>query len=356
MDPYISFVIPVYKVEDDFIRECIKSLIDIKSKDVEFIFVDDGTPDNAGNICDEYAQIDKRIRVIHKRNEGVSVARNIGIDEAKGEFISFVDSDDWIESDKMDSIIREVKRSDYDLFIYGQYINTKNKEIRISPFSENKLFSNENEMLELKKMVFIREYGSLKTDVNSGVVCNAADKIIKKRILIENGIRFDPSLQLGEDSIMNLQLIFCCNNALYINICAYHYRMRQSSVCHKLRDLGYGEEIKAFAAAAEHVLADYHADEILTRSLYYRCFTLIFEQFDRAYLSCAGSIHNKIKAFKNEINGYPLARAISIIRVRDFDNKDKIKAILLKLRLYGLFFAIKYMQRRISGDKRKVYY
>ena len=96
--PKVSIIVPVYKVEK-YLRKCIDSIINQTLKDIEIILVDDGSPDNCGKICDEYAAKDTRIKVIHKENGGLSSARNAGMEVAEGEYIGFVDSDDWIESD-----------------------------------------------------------------------------------------------------------------------------------------------------------------------------------------------------------------------------------------------------------------
>lgn len=94
--PKVSVIIPVYNVEK-YLIECLKSIVNQSYKNLEIILVDDGSPDNSGKICDEYATCDTRIKVIHKENGGVSCARNVGLDLASGEYICFVDPDDWLE-------------------------------------------------------------------------------------------------------------------------------------------------------------------------------------------------------------------------------------------------------------------
>lgn len=96
MEPLVSIIVPIYKIEK-YLRQCIDSLVAQTYRNIEIILVDDGSPDNCGKICDEYAGKDSRIKVIHKKNEGLSVARNTGIDIAKGDYLMFVDSDDWVE-------------------------------------------------------------------------------------------------------------------------------------------------------------------------------------------------------------------------------------------------------------------
>ena len=112
--PFFSIIVPVYKVEK-YIRECIESILYQTFSDWELILVDDGTPDNSGRICDEYAAKDSRIHVYHKDNRGVSSARNLGLDNAHGEWVTFVDSDDRLELNALSSISDCLKKNDADL-------------------------------------------------------------------------------------------------------------------------------------------------------------------------------------------------------------------------------------------------
>ena len=112
--PKVSIIVPVYKVEK-YLRKCIDSIINQTLKDIEIILVDDGSPDNCGKICDEYAAKDTRIKVIHKENGGLSSARNAGMEVAEGEYIGFVDSDDWIESDMYMTLWQKAKDINADL-------------------------------------------------------------------------------------------------------------------------------------------------------------------------------------------------------------------------------------------------
>lgn len=93
--PLLSIIVPIYKVEE-FLEECVESILKQEFKDYELILVDDGSPDNCGKICDNYAELDNRIKVIHKKNGGLSSARNAGKEVAKGKYLSFIDSDDFI--------------------------------------------------------------------------------------------------------------------------------------------------------------------------------------------------------------------------------------------------------------------
>lgn len=107
--PLISIIVPIYKVER-YIHRCIESLTHQDITNIEIILVEDGSPDNCGIICDEYKEKDSRIRVIHQSNGGLSAARNSGIDIAKGDYLMFVDSDDWVDSDFCSYAYQKSKR------------------------------------------------------------------------------------------------------------------------------------------------------------------------------------------------------------------------------------------------------
>ena len=123
--PKVSIIVPVYKVEK-YLRKCIDSIINQTLKDIEIILVDDGSPDNCGKICDEYAAKDTRIKVIHKENGGLSSARNAGMEVAEGEYIGFVDSDDWIETDYVGELLFCLIQSESDMAICS--IRHENKD------------------------------------------------------------------------------------------------------------------------------------------------------------------------------------------------------------------------------------
>lgn len=126
--PLISIIIPVYKVEK-YLEKCIKSVLSQTYKNLQIILVDDGSPDNCGNICDDYAKIDNRIEVIHKANGGLSDARNVGLKVARGEYIGFVDSDDYVSNEMFENLYNTLISNDADVSICNFYIVIDNKNI-----------------------------------------------------------------------------------------------------------------------------------------------------------------------------------------------------------------------------------
>ena len=136
--PLISIIVPVYNVEK-YIDKCISSILQQTYPRIELLLIDDGSPDKSGIICDMYAQKDNRVRVFHKPNAGVSAARNTGINNAKGEFITFVDSDDWLEPDCIRRSLNIINKNELDLLQFSSKRrhtiskNRRNTNIKCEP-------------------------------------------------------------------------------------------------------------------------------------------------------------------------------------------------------------------------------
>ncbi len=131
----ISVIVPIYSVED-YLPKCIDSILNQSYKNLEIILVDDGSPDNCPRICDEYAKIDSRITVIHKTNGGLSSARNAGIEKATGDFLSFIDSDDWLELDMYHIMVDAIKETGSDIVTCDPYFCCCQNEDRTT-YSQN---------------------------------------------------------------------------------------------------------------------------------------------------------------------------------------------------------------------------
>lgn len=210
----ISVIVPVYKVPEEYLRKCIESILNQSLKELEIILVDDGSPDNCGNICDEYAKKDSRINVIHKENEGVSSARNIGISKARGKYISFVDSDDWIENDFYEKIFEYAIDNDVDIAISGflKEINGKSHEV----------------LKKEKSQIFTRQEAQYRLLDRKIYVWGLWDKIYKNK-LIKGKVFFDKTLDMGEDLDFVWKILKVSEKIGYISLNKYHYVKRKNS-------------------------------------------------------------------------------------------------------------------------------
>ena len=188
--PQISIIIPVYNSEN-YLRECLDSITKQTFTDFEVLLINDGSTDKSGIICDEYAAKDSRFKVFHKENGGVSSARNLGLHNAKGEWITFVDSDDLIEEDALKNFI--LTNSDQiDFFLFGVKKLIDEKEVTFFYFENDQVFS----VLE-----FINKYPLCQ------YFAEPWSKFFKSSIIKINNITFDESLSWGEDSLFNVQYL-----------------------------------------------------------------------------------------------------------------------------------------------------
>ena len=244
--PLISVIIPVYKVEA-YLEKCLNSVINQTYSNLEIIVIDDGSPDNSGNIADLFAKKDSRISVIHKKNEGLSAARNTGISIATGEWISFVDSDDWLELNMYEFLIQAIEEIDIDLIIfkgYRDYDNSKYEEINSF---ENDFFTTDKDIinrLQLATMYFT--YAPFSPSVQ-GYPWN---KLIRTGLIKDNELSFSTNVRANEDIIFNLHLFQHALKVQYCNISLYHYRYNETGITIKYTpdrlnvDLEVYEEMK----------------------------------------------------------------------------------------------------------------
>lgn len=218
-DKLISIIVPIYKVEK-YLKKCIESILKQTYKNIEIILVDDGSPDNCGKICDDYKQMDKRIKVIHKNNGGLSEARNYGIREARGDYLLFVDSDDFIAENICEILINNINKYSADMAICNFYYVFENKKAIKNEMSSKK------DVQVLEKENIIREYF-----LNYSVDLNVAwNKLYKKDIFKgKNAILF-PVGKLHEDTYIMYKIYYNLNRLVRINKPLYYYRQRNDSI------------------------------------------------------------------------------------------------------------------------------
>ena len=207
--PIISIIVPVYKVEK-YLNRCIDSILAQTYADFELILVDDGSPDNSGSICDEYAQKDSRIRVIHKENGGVSTARNAGMKDAKGEWITFIDSDDWVDGTYLEDFHVEQIEESKTLVFQGITFNPTHVKKEYPMFKYETCSFNLADQNEFCKHRVARNG------------CPVA-KLFSKEMLLSNNLFFDGRFTINEDHLFITQCLTVANTIVLSNRNNYHY-------------------------------------------------------------------------------------------------------------------------------------
>ncbi len=282
----VSIIVPVYQVEK-YIEKCLNSLINQTYKNIEIILIDDGSQDRSGEICDEFANRDSRIRVFHKKNEGVSVARNIGIENSNGEYITFVDSDDYVDRNYVEELINSCVNNDSDISFCGVQNENENGEIStITRQIEKKLHGN----AMLKEMFDEKYFVS---------VCWA--KLYKKSVI--GNIRFDSNMRIAEDLKFLYEISKNVNNS-YINTLQpmYHFLQRENSATKVL----FNEDWKKEIDLCEKIILDTREDRDLRKYIIKRYFKvcincLIIELKVRNDINTVKYLMNKMKKFKKDI-------------------------------------------------------
>ena len=223
----ISIIIPVYKVEP-YLRECLDSVINQTYNNLEIILIDDGSPDNCGAICDEYAKMDSRIIVIHKENAGVSAARNDGLKMMTGDWFTFVDSDDWIEPDYCEKFIQFISEYQADIVFLGGVFwknGSNNTEVRRSVKSEF-VYTKENnpekwEILLSKVLSYKITDEYLTDQFFWGTVCSIFHNTSFWK---KNNIMFSTEMSRFEDGLFNLMMTEKADSIGVLPFIGYHYR------------------------------------------------------------------------------------------------------------------------------------
>ncbi len=213
MNELITIVVPIYNVEQ-YLKRCIDSIIRQSYKNIEIILVDDGSLDKCGKIIDEYAQKDVRIKVIHKKNGGLSDARNAGIDIATGQYITFLDSDDYINDNYISILYDDIKKSKSDISI-GLHVAQYDTGATIKKYSKQN-----NEIIDSKQALYRILY-------DKGVDLSAWGKLYKIKLF--NDIRY-PKNRLFEDSATTYKLIDKATRVSIVNEYIYNYMIRDNSI------------------------------------------------------------------------------------------------------------------------------
>lgn len=234
----ISVIVPVYYVTP-YLRQCVNSIINQTYADLEILLIDDGSPDQCGEICDEYEKQDNRVRVFHTENRGLSSARNLGIRESSGDYIAFIDSDDWIESEMYEVLLETLMTTSADISVCGYDVVSDRKAEEWRP--RKKVYDSTDALKAL-----------LSEEINN----NAWNKLFRREVVQEvsdNGAVFPEGKNYEDITVMH-RIVAEARSVAVIEKTLYHYRLRHDSISQSY--------------TAKNLL-DY-ADAYLTRYEYYR--------------------------------------------------------------------------------------
>ena len=216
MNNLVSIIIPVYNAEK-YLPKCIESVLSQTYKTFELILINDGSSDNSAEICATYAEKDSRIKPIHQKNAGVSAARNRGISEANGEYICFIDADDWIEKDYLDHFISNIELSYSDFIISGYTYDYEKsgKVIKYDPPKKNAQLYEDIKIL-------------IPSLIDNKMLKSVWSKLFKLSIIKKYKIHFDTTISYSEDVVFCWTYLFHINSINTIPNAGYHYRNEEA--------------------------------------------------------------------------------------------------------------------------------
>lgn len=230
MNTLVSIIVPAYNVER-YIQQCLESIKAQTYQNIEVIIIDDGSKDQTRYICDEFSESDKRFKVLHKINEGISAARNLGVETASGTYITFVDADDYIKENHIESLVNMIKKYAADLSITS-HMQVKSGE----KVTENQV--NSPTILN-RKQVFQHLYNN---DMYGGYLWN---KLFKAEIIRENNIFFPKNINVFEDMIFICDYLNYCKKTVYGHEITYYYVQHENST---LASMNYDKILQAIKA------------------------------------------------------------------------------------------------------------
>lgn len=327
MDGLISVIIPVYNVEQ-YLRECVDSVLGQTYQNFEIILVDDGSTDTSGDICDEYAKKDDRIQVIHKENGGASVARNHGIEMAKGEYVYFLDSDDRIVSNAFYILTKNIQDENADLLFFEAYsFDDNDNELKKGNYSYSQKYDTDRGISILEKLIVKKEF-----HVSIPLL------FIKKDFLIHSGIRLVEGI-MYEDMIFTYELFYKAEKVAHVRESLYHRRYRQNSVMQSsISGKNYRSASRVYKELKDFMIRE-NLEEAYVAKAYISKWSLnLLNIYDMLSFE-------ERKIYKED---YRNLRA-DILEKRAYDNKA------LYMRCYGKFwwFCYKVLEKTINGLKGK---
>ena len=324
MSTTFSIIVPIYKVEK-YLNKCIDSILNQTYQDFELILVDDGSPDNCPQICDEYAEKDKRVRVIHKNNAGLVAARNTGIKAAKGEYVCYVDGDDWILDNLLQTVWdKAISKYDVEMVVYSavrQFTDTQEQIPKAVPeglYNKNKL----------KTDVYpYMMYDSRKTFCTGLIFPVAWNKIFKRDFLLKHYCK-EERIRMGEDNAFIFECLYAAENVFFCDDILYIYnQLNVESMVHSY-DSNRFDNNKLLTGYIEKRMGkkDKVIDEQINAFKAYWLIMAVFHEVksDRKIIAASNHIRKKIKETK----------VLEGISYKGLPKMAKIYLLLLNMHLY----------------------
>lgn len=342
----ISVIVPVYNVEP-YLQKCLDSVVGQTYQNMEILIIDDGSTDGSGKVCDEYKK-DERVKVFHTKNRGLSAARNLGLDNATGDWIVFVDSDDWVDVDAFEIALSVAKYQKADLVFWGYVKEYEDHSIRKSFFWEDG-FVFERE--QVKYLLHRRLFGLLGKELAHPEYANSFDtawgKLYKAEAIKNNHIRFEDTAVIGtEDALFNILFMGYVQKAVYVARCMNHYRKNNTSLT-KLYKPNLMKQWQTLFSRMYDYIVSRRLPDVFEDALNNRIALSIIGLGLNA-VNSTETVSQKRRYLSDVIHTEMYTKAIQSFSIKRLSFYWKIFFLFVKFRfVYGIYFSLLIMNKMI---------
>lgn len=347
----VSIIVPVHNVEK-YLEKCINSLIMQTYEKIEILLIDDGSTDSSGVICDECR--DHRVRVLHLENEGVSNARNIGIKKAQGSLLVFVDSDDWVDVDYIETLVNGIEKYEADIYMCSYFDETKEKSEPISLLREQHYIFHNEKIYELINDNMLLEYRIHSKNSTTEVPWG---KIYRKEYLERYRIFFPYGLKRMQDTVFNLYAFYHAKRIAYDNIPKYHYRRNTNSTIHRFTEDFDNTSVKILKEIRKFYELYFFNEKEKWESAYYTRAVFLLILYVKLFLGhekCNLKFSQKVRRLE-ELSKRLCCEEASNKRIIEFNRKYRLIQWLIKRKQYGILYLVLHINMRVKQKKNELY-
>ncbi len=345
----ISVIIPIYNTEE-YLAKCIESVLNQDYDNLEVILVNDGSKDNSLKICEKYAEKDTRIVLIDKENTGVSDSRNHGLKIATGDYIAFVDSDDWIEPNMYSSMLESIIKTGADLCLSSYFVEDENGSVIYKLKNDKDIL----DYYDLVDSIIPRIIGSDNIGLSNNKISGFIVRVLfNRKILFENNVFFEKDLHYKEDEVFLIKTLFNCKKVALLDQPFYHYLKRKTSAVASYRPNKKEEESLAVDYIIEAL--EKYGKDIDYKEKYKNNFDSRFFYFqsglvfNEAHPDSTKKLGEKLRSVKEICENKRFASLLNDLDTSDFSFFKKIRFQLMKAKMSTLlYFATKFYVGRLN--------
>lgn len=336
----VSIIVPVYNVEK-YISKCIESLLAQTLHEIEIILVDDGSLDSCPEICDRYANNDKRVKVVHKRNEGLGFARNTGLEYAKGDYVTFCDSDDWVEPKTYEVAYQKAKEKDLDICCFQSRRVSLDGIVKSTSHAKEEFFVDEEKMRWFRKEIIGRNPNDINSKERGFSSCMA---IFRRDLFIDTGIRY-PSERVvaSEDFIFMMYFMQHVKRVGILPYVFYNYLINPCSISNSYSTVKHERLMNMLGELTKFCKANYRWNDI--KNNYYSQVLRIFKVILKYTCYSEMPFLKKVSCLTRETKNPLLTALYDDSDYLKYGLRDGIYVFMMKYHI-GIFFYFLYKLKR----------